>query len=425
MNFDGPRRKGRFLKAKSPITAKVALTDFHFGDLDDGKTVMGDNAIRTIIHAKYHEVDELEMGVVTPPGFNADLIPADQRRSIIFPLDFTKDWERARKLTKDRAARQDDDDFDIDAQLSASASEEEALQPSRDAADAPAADVPATMKTEATSTPQDAAKAGIKAVQPLSVASGGTTPKAALQSLEKAPYASMDVVGKAIKGIGPGDAGDQFIPQDFASQGGQNEAFDPEAAPAAEYKNQIAEQKADMEAVQKVFDDAKHGGYQEGFKRGYQEGEEKAEIAERQKAAAMFSKVGELIHEFARLKHEILDNVQENFYELCQAMAESLLKREFSIRPEAFVTVLRKAIDEAVEPGKFKIKVHPETFARVEAVCPPDLKESLAKDAEMEPGDFRIESNLSVVDVNVRTMLKELLDQADLNLFQGDQEKAG
>ena len=417
MQFDGPKRKGRFLKGKSRVLEKVALSDFAFAPLEAVDNITPDNAVRNIIHSKYHEKAELDRGVKTPASFDTDLLPQQQRRSVIFPLDFTKDWERSRKLSKDRLLHRDDEDYDLEQSLGTTQHDDE------------------DESREAVQLAQQRIKAGAPppAVKAPKAAPVLAEVKSPLEGpIEKAPYASMDAVSSAIKSLRPGT--EAFIPTSAppSAEGvttTTHVAVDPEVEAAETYKQRVVERQLDEEAVKKAFEEARDRGYQEGytggFKDGHSQGEEKAELASRQHANALFGKVGELIHEFSGLKHEILNNVQENFYELAQAMAEALLKREFSIRPEAFVSVLRKAIDEAVEPGKFKIKVHPDTFSHVEGVAPADIVEALIKDSNLEPGDFRIESSLSVVDVNIRSMLKELLDQADLTLFGTDQaEKA-
>jgi hypothetical protein len=114
MLIDGPKRRGRFLKAKSAVLEKVALSDFRFAPLETFATIAPDNAVRNIIHSKYHEDEELRAAVTHPRKFDEDLIPAHQHRAVIFPLDFTKDWERNRKLSKDRAMRADDEDYDLE-----------------------------------------------------------------------------------------------------------------------------------------------------------------------------------------------------------------------------------------------------------------------------------------------------------------------
>ncbi len=407
---DGPKRKGRFLKGNSRVLEKVALSDFSFGSLDETEKVTPDNAVRNIIHAKYHEADELARGVVPPASFDFDLLP-HQRRPVIMPTDFTKDWERSRKLSKDRLMHLDDEDYDLQQSLGTAHPDEEDEQPGQRAAGAAG-------KPGAAPVPAAAAEAKAPAA-PTEVKAPFDGP------IEKSPYASMDAVSLAIKNLRPGT--DAFIPTSAPpSASGVTTTThlpvsDPEALASDTYKQRVAERQHDEEALKKAFEEARERGYQEGhtggFKDGHAQGEEKAEIASRQHANALFGKVGELLQEFSGLKHEILNNVQENFYELAQAMAEALLKREFSIRPDAFVAVMRKAIDEAVEPGKFKIKVHPETYAHVETVAPADIAAALVKDPGLEPGDFRIESALSVVDVNIHSLIKDLLDQADIALF--------
>jgi flagellar biosynthesis/type III secretory pathway protein FliH len=219
---------------------------------------------------------------------------------------------------------------------------------------------------------------------------------------------------------------DDFIPVSPGGAPGAGQGApvrDLEAEAAQEYRQRIAELQASQkhleEEAQKLREAAKADGYRDGFRMG----EEKAELQARQQAAQVFGKVNELIGEFSGLKHAILDNVQQNFYELCQAMAEALLKREFSIRPDAFVTVLRRAIAEAVEPGKVRIRVHPDFYDKIVGLGDDTIRQSLVKDVEIPAGDFKVESDQSIVDVSIGKLIEGLLAKADLNLF-GEEEKA-
>jgi flagellar assembly protein FliH len=193
--------------------------------------------------------------------------------------------------------------------------------------------------------------------------------------------------------------------------------------PADQYKQQV-QINASTADITDAFEEAKSKGFEEGYKQG----EEKAELQTRERATKVFSKVGELVSEFGSLKGTILENVQQNFYELSQAIAETLLKRELKMKPKAFAEVVRRAIDEAVEPDSFKIHVNPEMFDEVKALNIESISSSLVKDPDVELGDFRIESDLSVVDGNIRKIIGDLLNQADLDLFddsdEEDEEKA-
>lgn len=427
---DGPRRQGRFIKSGSKVMDKVSLVDFSFDELNDAKVITPDNAKRTIIHSSFHAAEELNDAVVGPPKFNEDLSTRDSMRPVIFPTDFTKEWERDKKLRKDRVARQDDDDFDYDLEATRQKEEEERL-----AAIIAAEEEEEREKAKQQNQRQPGAKQNPAAP---------VTPAAAAKQATPAggQWQSMDVVGKAIKGLmtegeddglpgapiqqapaapAPAPAPkttDSFIPVGSAPTGA-GAPIDPEAVAAEEYRQRVETLKANEAKLAELAEEAKAQGYRDGFRMG----EEKAELQARQNASQLFGKVSELIHEFAGLKHEILNNVQENFYELCQAMAESLIKREFSLHPDTFVAVLRRAIDEAVEPGKFKIRVHPETFERIAGLGSSEILESLVRDKDIQAGDFKIESQLSVVDVSVTKMISELLQQADLSLFQQDQDQ--
>lgn len=410
---DGPRRQGRFIKNGSRVAQKVEVSEFIFREMAKTPTIQHDNAARSIVHAKYHIQEELEETVRPPDTFNEDLQGNAPRRSVILPLDFTKDWERDKKLRKDRSMRSDEEiDFEFDQNLGSPTDEEEEETEAAVAA----------AETQGAA-PSSASAAKGAAGQP-SAGVGRGTPTAAGRADQEQHYATIDAVGAAIKSLMTGGepvptagvtlkAPDAFVPITTQS------AVDVEAKAAEEYKQRLAAQKVYEAEAKAAAEEAKAQGYRDGFRLG----EEKAEFAARQHASQVFGKVSELIQEFSNLKSEILTNVQENFYELSQAIAEALVQREFSVNPETFTTVLKRAIQEAVEGDSFKIRVHPEMYDRIVALggdTARELMPSLTKDPEVEAFDFRIESNLTVVDANVRKMIKELLDKADLNLFEGE-----
>lgn len=407
--YDGPRRSGRFLKKGSKVFDTVSLLDFSFEEINDAPVLDLDNSKRTIVHSQYHSENELAKAVKIPDRFNEDLVSVDQKRTVILPMDFTKEWERDRRSRKDRAARSEDEEFDFEYDAAVRFQERHGKGASDGVAE-PQAAAPTASSAPATVT------ASAPAVAPASPPAPAPTP--AVSATPK--YESMDVVGKAIKNlmVNPAEhSAAEFIPVNTKPATPQPHAVEENAAQT--YKQRVEQQQIDQKKLDELVEEAKAKGYRDGFGVG----EEKGETQVRQNAQAIFGKMAELMQEFGGLKHEILNNVQQNFYELCQAMAEALIKREFSIHPDAFVIVLRRAISEAVEPGKFKIRVHPEFFEKLASLGDQEIREALVKDMEVEPGDFKIESNLSVVDVSVKKMISDLLAQADLSLFQEEKDK--
>jgi flagellar biosynthesis/type III secretory pathway protein FliH len=404
--YEGPRRQGRFLKKGSKVLDRVSLLDFSFEEINDAPVIDLDNAKRTIVHSQYHSEKEIEQTVKTPEKFNDDLIALDQKRTVILPMDFTKEWERDRRSRKDRAARSEDEEFDFEYDAAVRFQEHQAgkePEGETETQPTPVVESQPQVQAEAPKTQETSKKEAPKQTV-------GETPK----------YESMDVVGQAIKSLmvsAPETPAAEFIPVNTKTDTPEPAAVEDTAAMS--YKQRVEQQQIDQKKLDELVEEAKAKGYRDGFGVG----EEKGELQVRQNAQAIFGKMAELMQEFSGLKHEILNNVQQNFYELCQAMAEALIKREFSIHPDTFVTVLRRAISEAVEPGKFKIRVHPEFFEKLSSLGDQEIREALVKDMDVEPGDFKIESNMSVVDVSIKKMISDLLAQADLTLFQDDKDE--
>ena len=358
------------------------------------------------------------------------------------PIDFTKQWRNEAKRRARGGTNKEDDEYEYELRLMQQM-EQEREERKRTISKSSGAEnksvskaaIDITTGAEAAQTPviyksvpddvQRFSSGGEKAVP-----GGGP-----MVTGSQHQWQYMDAVGEAIKGLKntatdppsqppqrpakeSAASADEFIPVSPSSSSSPSDAVtDPEQAAMQTYRGRLEEEKQQEKKWAESAEIAKAQGYRDGFRAG----EEKAELQMRENAQQIFGNVNDLVQEFSSLKMNILENVQENFYEICQAMAEALLKREFSINSETFIAVLQRAITESVEPGKIRIHVHPELFDRIAAIAPPDLKEALLKDAEIANGDFKIESSMSVVDVNVTKLISELLRQADLDLFkQGD-----
>jgi flagellar biosynthesis/type III secretory pathway protein FliH len=188
-------------------------------------------------------------------------------------------------------------------------------------------------------------------------------------------------------------------------------AIEDKAIETWKSKQQIAKQN------EQLLEELRTQARAEGFQAGFREGEEKGLLSGQRNAAQVFSKVSEILNEFSGLKELILNNVQKNFYELSQAIGEALLGREFSIKPEAYATMIQRVIKDTIAPNDFKVRMHPETWQKVHNLNLPDLEPCLVKDQSIPIGDFRVESNLTVVDVTAKKLVTQLLEKTDINLF--------
>jgi len=443
MLHDGPKKFGRFIKKDSSVMKKIALEEFRFSEINPLATIDQDNSRRSIVHAKYHPEKELTKAVRKPKKFEDDLSHPDSRRPIIFPVDFTGDWEREKKMRKDRSQRADeDDDFNFGTE---SGYENKAPHSSYDLTqhNITGSSLPKELRKDPVvksrddsdeeseitrlHTPLKIAGPAIKQFAQdsiddklgdhFSIGSAPNSHQPAPLNIEQALNSKQNLKTDSLTMPESIAGQDEFI----ASQPTIGHTIhDPEQNAAEIYRQRISQEKIDQEKIQALYDEAKAKGFEDGFRAG----EEKGELQVRQSASTLFQKVHGLVESFMELKGTVLENVQENFYTVSQAVAEALLKREFKVNPDSFATVVRKAIDDAVAPNEFKIRVHPRMADKLSGIADKEFLKFIVKDPSVEDGDFKIESNLTMVDVSINKLVSDLINQTDISLFEAV-EKAG
>lgn len=420
INTDGQKKIGRFLKKGSRLLSHMSMVDFDFDEIASHTPVGYDNPDRSIINTRFHDPSEISARVKTPDSIEAQLDDISKpRRGIIFPADFTQDWYNERSNKKRKKSASDDEDEDtifegpglvtnetsdsnvkrFDATVTDNKSDENSLGVG-------AAEKPSTIVAHPIS-PENVRNADT------ANASKRLNERDLSAAISKAftPPAQQDQPA-----VADSSHRDSFTP--FPVEGAD--------APVAAEDKAIETWKAQQQLAQqneRMLEELKTQSRSEGYQSGFREGEEKGLISGQKKAAQVFQKVDEIIKEFEGLKSLVLENVQKNFYELSQAIAESLLGREFSIRPEAYAAMIERVIKDTISPNEFKVKMHPETWQRVHDLGIKDLNPHLIKDQSIPVGEFRVESALTVVDVSVKKLVQQLLEKADITLF--DNKKVG
>lgn len=412
INTDGQKKQGKFLKRGSKILKAVHMTDFYFAQIQTEGNLEFDNADRSIIHAKFHDPAHIAREVKEPKMLTEKLIdPSHPNLAVIQPQDFTQDWHNERLNSKRRAMGfDDDDDYDFPTVNGKRFGElkDEAKKTQGHGTDQEGDDD--TERTPAAE-PLNAQPADLKSI---------LTPEGAPRMEESEIVKKARVVSIVED---PYHAKDETVEEEPAPTQNKQEEFIPleTNAPVAAEDQAIAtyKQRAELEKQQAtVLEELKNTAKSEGYNDGFRIGEEKGVVAGQTAAGEIFQRVSELLLEFEGLKKNVLENIQKNFYELSQALAESLLEREFSIQPESFSKVLEKVIADTVTDNEFKIRLHPETWQKVVDLKVPSLEGHLIKDQTVTKGEFKVESNLTVVDGNVKKIVTQMLQNVDMNLFE-------
>ncbi len=417
-NTDGERRTGRYIKVtNAKLIDSLALYKFSFEEICENPIAHRDNPSSNIIRAKLHERATMEEVVLDPEGLNKDLRDEDNRMPILQPVDFTNEWKKRRARNTTGPVRIDDDeDLDYDAESEAHTEVETSTHATasltKEDIDSAAA---STSEQTHTSSPHGSAK----------------SPEEVQLHNFQAQKKTIDAVGKAIQNINQMSGDEQVATETPAATAGAD-PFIPmnpnpsdalanqEANAINEYKARAEQQAADPKVLQSQYETANATGYQDGFKVG----EEKAIVQMQASVAPLLGNIASIVTELEHVKKTILENVQQNFYEITQAIAETLIRREINVSPQAFASVIRQAIADVVPDDKITIAVHSSTHESLSKLEIPDLMTKVVKDDQVQPGDFRIDSSLSVVDGNISKLIANLIEQADLQLFEKT-DKAG
>jgi flagellar assembly protein FliH len=450
---EGSRKVGRFIRANDPLTKNVVVDDFSFMDICETSYIEADNVRRNLIRTNLHETEELETGIKQHESIDRELRPPEAIRPSLRPLDFTGDWERqkARATARRQLRMDDDDDVDFEQEMQSRQAEARKKAGSRkggagpEAAPAAAATEVAGVQSPTTNAPlstgrapaisadagaqlntavgtgkllkQDeiiesisselnrvAASAPASHHSPLHLQRSGqaaVAPEAAARPTESAPTAPRQEAAAQDSSFVPvgADDGSTF--------------HERENIAAEQYRSKIDVQKQYESSLKSLESEAKSRGYQDGF----QYGEEKAAIEGRQiieNAAAILDKAAT---ELSEVKRTVVKNAEQNVVEILQALAETLIKRELSLHPEALLSLVQKAMSDAVQGDEVKIHVSSKAYETIKTSGPTDIASRLVSDANVAAGEFRIESNLTIVDSNVGEIVKGLVEQASVDLF--------
>ena len=430
---DGPKRNGRFLKKASAVLKGVQLTDFSFAEITEARIQILDNTLNSVLHAKYHDPEDLKESIQPSMLLTNDL--QSQGRQIIFPRDFTRDWYREKDRIKRRTIRPGDDDDEIDLEEEAAQALEakrraearnsskqngdnrgNATSPAKASGPPSASEAPAEQTTPNVETSAPANQAPLDGPTLSPHGSNIIAPEMENMRQFSEQKRTIDEVGDLIKGLKP-----TSIDEDASSV----EAAGPDPAGFRPLVSHGVMTRSETQAPQQpqphsigevelaaIRDEAQREGYSEGFKIG----EEQASLQTRQSTMQLVSHIQSLLQELVGLKGRVLQSAQNNFVDVVQALAEALLKREFSVNPEALIAVINRAIRDVVGQDQIKIALHPATYAVIESASSKEFLESIVKDESIAPGDFRIDTKLTTVDGNAAELIKTMLNKADLSI---------
>jgi flagellar biosynthesis/type III secretory pathway protein FliH len=449
--MEAKKTKGRYIKKHDSLSQVVKITEFSFEEIARLKPTHPDNSRSNVIYRRLHSEESFNSGLKTADEIIKVLDPPD-KPPIIMPMDFTEDWNRIKNRYASRRGRADEEEeFEMELEYINNKRKQD-REKERHGGGA------ATGKGEESASHPDNNAVMSASRQPVHpVVQDGNEDKPSLQKeveLENAhsnfrinrntassfeemendllkdtqdPHGGMEKIASNIEYSARKPVVEEEPPLPQHDENTIDDAYAEEEVerPSQEFRSLSSyltspPARTITEEDKSLVEELKAKGYEDGFKLG----EEKATLQLKSSFENLSSMVSGAIEEIGALKKNVLLNAQNNFMVLAQALIESVLRHQFSINPEAFLALIRRAIEDAVPDDEFKVLVSPENGELLKQIVDDKVKSKIVLDAGIEPGNFRIDSRLTVVDAKISEIVADLLQQADLSLFNVNDKKA-
>lgn len=395
------KRKGRFIKKDHPSQKNLHIENFNLLEVSEKPITRADNSSSNIIHKRYHEEKELKTAIAPFTNLNRKFI-LENFRPVIKPLNFTNDWQkRIDYFQKHKSNLDEIEEIDPVFQKITENynTEKNVTEDQSDQSDAPNSDEqdPIQGEEEIIQEPDQELNPD---QQPLTAHSPLTISQTNESSLDQGENHQHYQVSQSHS------SNEEFVPMQEAKHFNTSNP------------SGVKEVVASQEKLEEEYESAKKLGYQDGYK----DGEEKAFIQGQSEIENLSSKLKDAITEMERLKSNILVSTQENFVVLCKSLTEALINYELNINEKGFQSLIKRAIEEAVPNDSFEIFVSKNAYSVLENSADKEFLNKVKISDSLEGFNFKIDSNLTVVDGNIRDMIEDLLEQANVDLFDNGEQ---
>ena len=403
----GKKLIGRFIKKQDPILDHVDVLEYSLTEIAITPTSIPDNWNNTIIHTRLHPPEQLEASIKETPIRNEVFENDVSRRPIIAPKDFTKDWERLKQRSSRRMIKLDDDE-ELELEMEY-LREKERLENSEIPEDRE------NSKDHQQSQPESEAEDTVDRTDDENRALNDMAKN--LPSAEDTPEYPLTIKNPNTHEI---DQNDEEAQLDHAEipQAETEDLQTPESVQDSGEAQSVLSPQGETPPTDLISEDEKERLVSEAFERGRADALNSVR-EEFESAANAFNK---LFGEVEGMKESLLLNAHDNFRKITETMMESILGQQFNLNPDAFSNILQRAVAEAVKGDSYKIHLNPQLYDKLKDNLAEDIANKLISDDEIPIGDFKIDSQMGVVDGSLKTIVSDLLDKADIKLSIDDEE---
>ncbi len=419
------KKFGKFIKKDSQVSNLASIKDFSFENIASYPFVLFDNKSRSLIQPDLHSKESLDSIVNSENRCDKDLVNSEGKRGLLWPVDFTqeirqgeeygkllKNYQFGNEVIESEAVMQDfgeemeDLTREADSEESDEDEEEDKLKDKRVRED--------KKFSFNKKISEDRSSNNLYSIDPNSL---DNIDQSETNSDGESTNDSTLMQNSTVEKESDTQDTQNLESDDQASNNGFDTSKEDKITSSDTYLNQDLsgmEEKL-KEEYQKGYDKAK-----EEFEQSSRE--EKQSVDE--KIELITSNVKSIVEGLSGLKKSILSSANKNYYEIAQAVSETLLRKEISADENLLQSLIEQAIQKIPE-NNIIVKVSKNMYDRLMSVTTnKELQGIIKADSSVEDGDFRVESDLNVIDGSVYNMVKDILKDFKLDLYEhGEQTK--
>jgi Flagellar biosynthesis/type III secretory pathway protein len=197
-------------------------------------------------------------------------------------------------------------------------------------------------------------------------------------------------------------------------------AIDP-----AEYQQQMKEgfQDGMNQGFAQGMTEGKEEGYQEGVRLGFDEGMRKGLVEGKQQARQQFMEAAAPLDRISTDLQHYLENYErrrrEELLQLVEKVTRQVIRCELALHPTQLLALVEEALTSLPQPPEqIRVLLNTEEFQRISEAEPEKAREwGLSADASLEPGECRVVTDTTEMDVGCQHRLDQCVDVLKENLL--------
>lgn len=169
--------------------------------------------------------------------------------------------------------------------------------------------------------------------------------------------------------------------------------------------------------------EGKEEGYQEGVRLGFDEGMRKGLAEGKQQARQQFMEAAAPFERIATEVQHYLERYEqrrrEELLQLVEKVTRQVIRCELALQPTQLLALVEEALTSLPQqPEQVRVLLNAQEFQRISEAEPEKTREwGLAADATLEPGECRVVTDTTEIDVGCQHRLDQCVDVLKENLL--------